>query len=168
MKDIFPVETEQHKRHVRALYLEYLQFVLRMVQEEFGFQFEVESIVERDMQELYKLSPPDGRLLLIQYDENIAGLGGMRKIGDGVGEIKRMYVRPEFQGKGLGRKILNALIEEARIIGYDRLRLDVGPYAVAAKNLYETSGFQQIEPYPESEPPEALHERWTFMERSLK
>ena len=167
MADIYPVETEQHKQHVRALYMEYLAYVLQMVQKEFGFHFEVAATVDRDMQELHKLSPPHGRLLLIQYNADIAGLGGLRKIGDGIGEIKRMYVRPGFQGKGLGRKILNALIEEARSIGYQRLRLDVGPYSVAARKLYETSGFIPIEPYPESEPPAALHENWTFMERFL-
>ena len=119
------------------------------------------------MTKLHKLSPPNGRLLLVQVDDQIAELGGLCQIGESTGEIKRMYVRPSFQGKGLGRKLLEKLIAEARQIGYSKLRLDVGPYAKNAEKLYRSVGFTEIEPYPESEAPPEIHSKWTFMEMSL-
>ena len=64
MIDIYPVETDRHREHVKALYQEYLTYVRQKVVEIFGFDFDVESTVERDMNELHKLSPPHGRLLL--------------------------------------------------------------------------------------------------------
>ncbi len=125
-------------------------------------------MVERDMKELHKFAPPKGRLLLAQTEDQIAGLGGLREIGEGIGEIKRMYVRPHFQGKGIGRTILKALIEEARQIGYGKLRLDVGPYAISAHKLYRSVGFATIAPYPESEVPAEFHSSVQFTELPLR
>ena len=109
----------------------------------FQVSFEVEAIVERDMNELYKLSPPRGRLLLAQTKDQIAGLGGLRESAQDIGEIKRMYVRPNFRGRGIGRMLLEALIEQARQIGYGKIRLDVGPYATSAQKLYRAAGFDR-------------------------
>ena len=79
-----------------------------------------------------------------------------------------MYIRPNFQSRGLGRKLLEALIAEARQIGYSKLRLDVGFYATSAEKLHRSVGFTEIAPYPESEAMPEIHSKWTFMEMMLE
>lgn len=93
-------------------------------------------------------APPSGRLLLAKEDDLIAGCIALRKIGDGIGEMKRLYVRSEFRGQGLGRLLTEALLREARDIGYSRMRLDTIPGKMdQAIALYGSLGFRDIEPY---------------------
>jgi putative acetyltransferase len=93
-------------------------------------------------------APPSGRLLLAKEDDLIAGCIALRKIGDGIGEMKRLYVRSEFRGQGLGRLLTEALLREARDIGYSRMRLDTIPGKMdQAIALYRSLAFRDIEPY---------------------
>jgi GNAT superfamily N-acetyltransferase len=78
--------------------------------------------------------------------EAVAG-GGLRRLGDGVAEIKRMYVRPEARSRGVAAALLRALEEAARALGYTRARLDTGPKQVTAQRLYRGAGYEEIAPY---------------------
>jgi GNAT superfamily N-acetyltransferase len=78
-----------------------------------------------------------------------------------------MYVRPEARQRGLGRALLNRLVEEAGQIGYERLRLDSARFMKAAHQLYGTIGFREIEAYPGSEIPQEFQTHWIFMEMEL-
>jgi GNAT superfamily N-acetyltransferase len=93
-----------------------------------------------------ELSPPGGTFLLGHDDDGtvLCG-GGVKDLGGGVAEIKRMFVVPEARGRGLARELLVALEDAARDLGYERVRLDTGPKQPAAEHLYRSAGYEEIE-----------------------
>ena len=92
--------------------------------------------------------PPAGRLFLAMTDERAAGCVALRKIADSVCEMKRLYVRPECRGTGLGHTLTETIIQAAREIGYQRMRLDTLPGKMdRAIAMYRYLGFKEIEPY---------------------
>ena len=93
-------------------------------------------------------APPGGRLLLAEFDNQLAGCVALHKFDGDICEMKRLYLRPKFRGKGLGRILAVAIIAEARQIGYLRMRLDtVGPVMKDAVAMYRKLGFREIAPY---------------------
>ncbi len=103
-------------------------------------------------------APPDGRLLLAENDGQPAGCIALHKIETGICEMKRLYLRPQFRGKGLGRLLAHRIIEEARVIGYQRMRLDtVEPVMKDAVAMYRKLGFREIDPYRTNPIPGALY-----------
>src|ERR1700752_2274745 len=93
-------------------------------------------------------APPEGRLLLAEYEGDLAGCVALHKLDADICERKRLYLRPEFRGKGLGRVVAERIIAEARQIGYQRMRLDtVEPVMKDAVAMYRRLGFKDIAPY---------------------
>ena len=95
-------------------------------------------------------APPNGRLLLAEYEGQLAGCVAVHKLEDGICEMKRLYVRPQFRRLKVGRALAESIIAEARSIGigYRRMRLDtVAPLMANAVSLYRQLGFQEIAPY---------------------
>ncbi len=92
-------------------------------------------------------APPRGRLLLGVLDAEAAGCVGLRPFGERDCELKRLYVRPAARGTGLGRRLVEAVVEAAREIGYERMLLDTLPSMEAARGLYASLGFEEVEPY---------------------
>lgn len=93
-------------------------------------------------------SPPDGRLLLLEYRGEPAGCVALHKFAMEICEMKRLYLRPRFRGKGLGQALVRAIIAEARSMGYTAMLLDtVEPVMKDAVKLYRHLGFREIAPY---------------------
>ena len=94
---------------------------------------------------------PDGRLLLAQEDGELAGCIAMRKLGDDACEMKRLFLRPAYRGQGLGKLLVDSIIDEARKLGYTYMRLDTIPGPMdKAIALYRSIGFVEIAPYCEN------------------
>ncbi len=110
-------------------------------------------------------TPPQGRLLLANAQQQPAGCVALRSIGGGYCEMKRMFVYPRFHGKGVGLALAQQIIEHARTAGYRAMRLDTSIRQAEAKGLYARLGFRVIEPYYEL--PQNMRDWLVFMELEL-
>ncbi len=99
-----------------------------------------------------RYTAPEGRLLLVFVDDHLAGCAALRKSEPNIGEMKRLYVRPAFQGAGLGRDLAERVIGEARTAGYVSLRLDTLPRMERAIRMYRDLGFRKIPAYGDNPP----------------
>ncbi len=140
MAELIQASTKQEIEVAKSLFLEYANWL------EFDLCFQG---FDKELAELPgKYSPPKGRLYLLKDKNNYAGCIALREIADGISEMKRLYVRPEFRGKGYGLLMCNRLIEEAKLIGYKKMRLDtIGERMKKALGLYKALGFIEIESY---------------------
>jgi ribosomal protein S18 acetylase RimI-like enzyme len=119
---------------------------------------------EQELAELPgQYAPPSGCLLLATAGDEPAGCVALKKLADGVCEIKRLYVRGQYRGTGLGRTLAEQIIQEARCLGYQAMRLDTIPSTMSsAVALYRSLGFRDIPAYCFNPVPGAL-----FMELTL-
>lgn len=147
---ISQAESPEQIEQARKLFLEYA--------ESLGFSLCFQSFDKEVAGLPGDYAPPDGRLLLAEHQGKIAGCVALHKLSDGVCEMKRLYVRPEFRGKALGRALAERVIAEARDLGYTRMRLDtiVGKMDSAIA-LYRELGFREILPYRENPIPGAIY-----------
>ena len=156
MLTIVQAETPEHIATVRELMLEYasaMNFSLCFQ----NFDDELRTLPG-------KYAPPGGRLLLADWDARTAGIAGLRPFDEpGLCEMKRLYVRPEFRGRSLGRALAGEVIRQAAEIGYSRMRLDtIQGIMDPAIALYRELGFREIPAYYASPVRETL-----FMELAL-
>jgi GNAT superfamily N-acetyltransferase len=172
MVEIITADQIGHKKEIRELFLEYLDWVFLKIKEEFGInlkeQTSAEGYADADMQKLDQFMPPKGRLLLCFAENQLAGIACLKYLQPGIGEIKRMYVRPENRKAGIGRALINQLLTEAIQVGYERIRLDSARFMHPAHNLYQAMGFHEIEAYEGSEIPKEWQVHWIFMEKELR
>ena len=138
--DLAQAESAAQIAQVRELFLEYAKSL--------GFSLCFQNF-DRELASLPgDYAPPDGRLLLAEYEGEIVGCVALHKLEPDICEMKRLYLRPQFRGKGLGRVIADRIVAEARQIGYRRMRLDtVEPVMGDAVAMYRRIGFREIAPY---------------------
>jgi len=150
------VESGPQLEEIRALFLEYarsLDFNLCFQ----SFDKELDTLPGR-------YAPPQGRLILCRVNGAAAGCIAVKPLRtDGLCEMKRLFVRPEFRGKGIGLKLAARIIEDAKKIGYRAIRLDTitGPMN-AAIAMYRSLGFKEIPPYYDNPVPNAAFFEFTL------
>lgn len=102
-------------------------------------------------------APPTGRLLLAYDDAHVVGCIALRRIEAEACEMKRLYVRPSARGTGVGRRLAEQVIDEAREMGYQTMYLDTLPSMAQAQRLYQDLGFKDIPPYRHNPVPGARY-----------
>ena len=132
-------EGPEDMAHIRALFLEYA--------ESLGFSLCFQGFDEELADLPGRYGPPYGRLLLARVGGAVAGGVGLRPIGDGVCEMKRLYVRPEWRRHGVGRRLAAAIVEAGRDLGYFAMRLDTLRRMAPAMALYRMLGFVEVPAY---------------------
>lgn len=136
---LIEVVSGEHVEVARALFKEYADSTgLDLCFQGFGQEL-------ADLPGAY--APPAGRLILALAEGRPAGCVALRKISDGVCEMKRLYVRPDFRGLRLGRMLAERVIEDARSAGYERMKLDTLPTMKEAIALYRSLGFEETDAY---------------------
>jgi putative acetyltransferase len=138
---IIPANTPAHIAEIRQLFTEYAEWLQVSLCFQ-GFQQELAELPG-------KYAPPRGAMLLAVDGDQVVGCVALRPLEDGdVCEMKRLYVRAEAQGQHVGERLVNAIIAEARRLGYDRMRLDtlLGKMDKAIA-IYRRAGFEEIAPY---------------------
>jgi ribosomal protein S18 acetylase RimI-like enzyme len=145
---VITVQSGEHLSTARQLFEEYARSLNTNLCFQ-GFEQELAELPGR-----YAL--PSGRLLLALEGDAVAGCVALRRIDDGICEMKRLYLRPAFRGKGTGRLLVTAVLEAARDCGYRLMRLDTLSSMKEAIELYESLGFIRTAPYYENPSGEAV------------
>ncbi|MBV8393608.1 MAG: GNAT family N-acetyltransferase [Alphaproteobacteria bacterium] len=144
--EIAPPATADDLAEIKALFVEYARSL--------GFSLDYQGFDKELADFPGKYAAPEGALLLARANGATAGTVALRRLDDGICEMKRLYVRPDFRGqrssdgRSIGLALIEGIVETARNRGYRRLRLDtIGATMQAAVKLYRTLGFVEIPPY---------------------
>ena len=167
MLNIHLIHVEQEINMIRELFYENLCEVQPLIASELNMNLDVDEYLENNLANLNQFTAPYGGLFIAQIEGKTIGCAGFRQNSQEIAEVKRMYVKPEYRRQGIGRALLQTVINQTRNIGYKKLRLDTACFAKQAQALYHSFGFQKIPPYLESDIPEYLHPKWVFMELQL-
>lgn len=136
---ILKAETEEHFQQAQSLFQKYADWL--------GVDLSYQRF-DQELESLPKMYGGDKGCLLLAYaDELLVGCVGLRKFEDSVCEMKRLYVRPAFQGKGIGSLLAKQIIEEAKGLGYTEMVLDTLEKMESARKLYCSLGFGEIPAY---------------------
>ncbi len=166
-----PADPAHHREVILRLNVEYLRWVREGVVGMFGeqalssFHTSVEEDAAATIEHLCQPQDGGGAFYLVELQGEFVGMCAVRRLRDGVAEIKRVYIRQPARGMGLGRLVLQRLLSDARAMGCRTVCLDTAEFMHAARRLYLAHGFVDCPPHDEVEVPRALHRRWHFMQR---
>jgi GNAT superfamily N-acetyltransferase len=168
---IKPVTGGEYQEEIRALLLEYIGWVIDEANQRWEFGLspqDVDTYVQEDMQTLDRLLPPNGHFYLVQMNGEFVGMGAIKQLNAATGEIKRMYVRPQARGRGIGKIILDQLLSDARSLNYNTVYLDSPKFCEIAQSLYRSKGFRYIDDaFPGNENPREHDFMLNFMRLDL-
>tara|TARA_B100001057_G_C22622277_1_gene861052 strand:+ start:326 stop:841 length:516 start_codon:yes stop_codon:yes gene_type:complete len=153
---------------LRTLLREYLDFAANVIIEEpWKFSINIEKEIEFTFEKMKDFTPPNGDILVAFSDEQAVGTASIKMIRKDVSELKRMYVKPKFQGQLIGQKLLERLFKRSEEFGAKEVFLDTPPPFEAAHKLYLKNGFELFEEYPELSIPDELKPQWVYMRKLL-
>jgi GNAT superfamily N-acetyltransferase len=173
MATFIPYDDGLHRAAFFTLTVEFLRWYVEQV---FAWhQIDVEALTNQTVEDYAEhvlddftgIDPTQGILYLIMVDEQIVGMGALKQLEAGVGEIKRMFIRPAYRGRGYGKALLKHLMSFAQIVGYTCVRLETADFSTTAHHLYRAAGFTNIDKYPGGETPEWYRPYCLYMEKSL-
>jgi GNAT superfamily N-acetyltransferase len=173
MSDLVIIELESHRSILVDLNEEYFKWVYNEIRTNYNIEvLPTNDISHRQfasiiVDEFAFFTPPEGISYLLYIDDEVAGMGALRSMNKDIGEIKRMYIRPIYRGKGLGKKILKQLLKKGKEFGFSRIYLNTGPFMKSARQMYHSFGFIEREEYNGSEILEEMKPFWLFMEKEI-
>jgi putative acetyltransferase len=151
MLEILKVENGRNLEQVRILWFEFAELLKSCLHEYLerpSFKEYMENYEAEVANRLPgRFSPPAGCLLLAQNHGEPAGCVGLMDLGDGICEMRRLFVKPKFRKSGIGRALAQAVIEQGRVKNYTAMRLNTNKRMTGAVELYRSLGFSDIEPY---------------------
>lgn len=168
-----PYDKRTHRAHFLKLNVEHLNWFVEQAFTRHDIDMtllkgpSVQEYVEIHLDDFTSIRPPKGIIYIVEVDGEVVGMGALRELEEGVGEIKRMYIRPKYRGRGLGKKLLKKLMEKAKEFGFSTLRLDTADFMIIAQNIYRSVGFKEIDEYAGCEIPEWYRPYSKFMEKLL-
>jgi ribosomal protein S18 acetylase RimI-like enzyme len=171
MAKFVPFDLDVHKEVFVELNVEFITWIADQLRENYQLDSvskigqTIPEYVDAHLEDLTSLKPPDGAIYLLVDDGDVAGMGAIRKLSDKVGEIKRMYIRPLYRGRGYGKQMLNKLLEVGREFVCSSFLLETSKFMTVAQHIYKSAGFVEREEYPESETPEIFRSYQIFMEK---
>lgn len=150
MYEIIAVNNNELIEETRLLFREYEKWLNVSLCFQ-GFEEELISLPD-------KYAAPEGRLYILKYNDNFSGCIALRKIEDDICEMKRLYLKEDIRGKGIGKELVEKIIKDAKDIGYKKMRLDtIKEKMPNAVSMYERYGFVEIEPYYHNPNPHTLY-----------
>jgi len=144
------VDSAEQREAARSLIAEYLGWIAEIAGAQYGLTFDVHAMDRSDVEDAHKFFPPTGRFYLVEHDGAYVGVGCLKQLSPRVAELQRMYVQPHARGIGAGRALLTRLLDDARAIGYQRVRLESLKALTPAHQLYRSAGFRDVDPYPDN------------------
>jgi ribosomal protein S18 acetylase RimI-like enzyme len=170
--EIAPLAVPDAEALVEPLFREYVDWVAGKIEEDFWIHLDPETIERHHAafrDEVPKLLGPRGRLLLAYFNGEAVGIGALKPIDATTAEVKRIFVQSEARGRGIGRALLEHLVDDAIWEGYHVLRLETLVFMTDAIALYRSLGFVEVEMFDASETALVGLERATYyMELALR
>jgi ribosomal protein S18 acetylase RimI-like enzyme len=150
MLKLFEAKTEKDFKLAGTLFLEYVDFLKERFYKYVDQQWATGhwQYLEKEAKTLPgSYAHPQGCILLAEYKGQIAGCIALKELDDGICQMKRLYVRPQFRNLGIGNKLVEGIIEKGRESGYYCMRLNTNRLLDSALKLYSSLGFKEIEPF---------------------
>jgi len=168
MASLVPYDDRIHREQFFQLNVEYFEYLKDAAMRSIGISGFVRNpreYVRKVFPEFASITPYDGIIYMLEIDDRAVGMGALRRLEEGVCEIKRMFIEPEYQGRGYGRELMDRLIERARELGYHTIRLSTASFLEAAVHIYRSAGFVERDEYPGTE--SDLGPNYIYMEKKL-
>ena len=174
MVEFVPFDPDVHREEFVQLDTEYNTWLLDQSIEKYQVDglsivgMTIPDLINDDLDVLTRLRPPEVIYYLIVVEGEAVGMGGLRKLSDEVARIMWMYLRPDYRGRGYGKRMLNKLVEDGRKLGYSAFQLRAPKFGQAALHIYRSAGFKEIKEDSENVLPplhRAFQPQWIDMEK---